>query len=41
MTVLDKLSVRLFINLLGKLSKNQKNSEELLNFGYHILARAK
>jgi len=41
MTVLDKLSVRLFINLLGKLSKNQKNSEELLNFGYHILAKAK
>jgi ubiquinone/menaquinone biosynthesis C-methylase UbiE len=34
----DKLAIRLIINLLGKLSKNQSKSEELLNFGFHVLA---
>ncbi len=34
----EKLALKIVLNMLNRFSKKDKGSEELLNFGYHILA---
>ena len=37
-TILEKLALKIVLRMLEKFSKHDKGSEELLHFGYHILA---
>jgi ubiquinone/menaquinone biosynthesis C-methylase UbiE len=37
-SILEKIGIRVFLNMLHKLSKNDKGSQELLCYGYHVVA---
>jgi ubiquinone/menaquinone biosynthesis C-methylase UbiE len=39
MSILERLSLKIMLNMLGKFSRRDRGSEELLCFGYHIYAR--
>jgi ubiquinone/menaquinone biosynthesis C-methylase UbiE len=38
---LEKITVKFMLLILGKMAEQDKNSQEIINFGYHVLAQKK